>query len=49
MKYPDRKITANILNKLQPNKVVIVLGARRVGKTMLVKELLTRIKEQVLV
>lgn len=43
-----RDISQNIEKKLQSNKVVIVLGARRVGKTVLVKELLGRINEPVL-
>lgn len=49
MKYLKRAITENILNKLQPNKVIIVLGARRVGKTVLVKEILQRLNEPVLI
>lgn len=48
MDYLVREITGNILNKLKENKVVIVLGARRVGKTMLVKQILKGIKEPVL-
>ncbi len=48
MNYLDRRITHNILKKLQDNKVVIVLGARRVGKTMLVKQILNGINEPVL-
>jgi hypothetical protein len=48
MNYLDRKITHNILKKLQNNKVVIVLGARRVGKTMLIKQILNGINEPVL-
>jgi len=47
--YLARDITENILKKLQPNKVVMILGARRVGKTMLVKELLKEINEPVLI
>ena len=38
MKYLERDITKNIIKKLQPNKVVIVFGARRAGKTVLVKD-----------
>ncbi len=48
MKYLKRDIAKNIIKKLQPNKVVIVFGARRVGKTVLVKEILGRINEPVL-
>jgi predicted AAA+ superfamily ATPase len=45
----NRSISNNIIRKLQPNKVVIVLGARRVGKTVLVKEVLNTVKEPVLI
>ncbi|GAO30650.1 ATP-binding protein [Geofilum rubicundum] len=48
MEYLVRDISKNIIKKLQPNKVVIVFGARRVGKTVLVKEILERIEEPVL-
>ena len=33
---------------MQPNKVVILSGARRVGKTMLVKEILSNVNEPIL-
>lgn len=48
MEYLVREITQNLINKLQPNKVVIVYGARRVGKTVLVKKILEEITEPVL-
>jgi len=48
MKYLIRELTENILKKLQPNKVVIIFGARRVGKTVLVNEILSKIDEPVL-
>ena len=48
MKYLKREITNSIIKKLQPNKVVIVLGARRVGKTVLVKEILEKLDEPIL-
>ncbi|HBF89013.1 MAG TPA: ATPase [Bacteroidales bacterium] len=48
MNYLKRIITENIIKKLHPNKVVIVFGARRVGKTVLVKEILERINEPVI-
>jgi len=48
MDYLVRDLSENIIKKLQSNKVVIVFGARRVGKTVLVKELLERINEPVL-
>ena len=49
MDYLVRKISKNIISKLQPNKVVLVFGARRVGKTLLVKKILNEIKEPALV
>jgi len=48
MIYLERELTKNILKKLLPNKVVMILGARRVGKTMLVKEILKKIDEPML-
>ena len=48
MKYLQRDIADSILKKIQPNKVVIVFGARRVGKTVLVKEILGRLNEPIL-
>ncbi len=48
MDYLVRDLSENIIRKLQSNKVVIVFGARRVGKTVLVKELLEKINEPVL-
>jgi uncharacterized protein len=48
MKYLKRDITENIIKKLQANKVVIVIGARRVGKTVLVKSILDTINEAIL-
>lgn len=48
MEYLVRDLSENIFKKFQSNKVVIVFGARRVGKTVLVKELLEKINEPVL-
>ncbi|HAQ37521.1 MAG TPA: ATPase [Saprospirales bacterium] len=48
MKYLVRELSENIKKKLLPNKVTIILGARRVGKTVLVNELLKTIDEPVL-
>ncbi len=45
MVYLVRELTENILKKLQPNKVVLIFGARRVGKTLLVKEILKKVNE----
>ncbi|MCH8496603.1 MAG: ATP-binding protein [Balneolales bacterium] len=49
MQYLVRDISKIVLNKVQPNKVVLILGARRVGKTILVKELLEKVREPVLI
>jgi hypothetical protein len=48
MDYLVRDLSDNIIKKLQSNKVVIIFGARRVGKTVLVKEILNQVKEPVL-
>ena len=45
MEYLVRDLSENIIKKLKPNKVVIILGARRVGKTVLVKEILRKLNE----
>jgi predicted AAA+ superfamily ATPase len=49
MFYLVRDLSDIILKKLKPNKVVIVFGARRVGKTLLVKEILAKVNEPVLI
>jgi len=41
----NRKIKAAILKKIQPNKVIVILGARRVGKTFLIKEIANELTE----
>jgi len=48
MNYLVRDLSSNIIKKLQSNKVVIIFGARRVGKTVLVKEILEQVNEPVL-
>ncbi len=48
MEYLIRDHSKNIVKRIQPNKVVIVLGARRVGKTVLIKEILKNIDEPIL-
>ncbi len=48
MIFLQREITKTIIKKLQPNKVVMILGARRVGKTMMVKDILNDLKDSVL-
>ncbi len=46
MEYIERSIESLILNGLKPNKVVVLLGARRVGKTELIKHVLPQINEE---
>ncbi len=41
----DRKLLDRINNKLIPNKVVVILGSRRVGKTMLLNQIIKNLKE----
>lgn len=41
----ERSITPQILNNLVPNKVVVLLGPRRVGKTVLIKKITRQLKE----
>ena len=48
MNFLVRDISKNIINKLQANKVILIFGARRVGKTVLVNNLLNQITEPVL-
>jgi uncharacterized protein len=43
-----RELSEIILSKIKPNKVVIVFGARRVGKTILVKQILAKLNEPIL-
>ena len=38
----DRLLRNKIEQKLSPNKAVLIFGARRVGKTMLIKDIMTR-------
>ncbi len=42
----ERITEKTILQKLTPGKVVVLLGARRVGKTFLLKKILTSVKEK---
>ncbi len=42
--YIERALTSQFMRKLQPNKVLVILGARRTGKTVFIKNF---IKEQV--
>mgnify|MGYP006294335315 CR=1 FL=1 len=45
MRYFDRTILHKILQSLKPNKVVVIQGARRTGKTVLINQLLEKINE----
>lgn len=45
MSYIHRTIEANILKYLRPNKAVVLLGARRVGKTKLVESIIKQVDE----
>lgn len=49
MKFINRSLEPIINQYLKPNKVVVLLGARRVGKTELIKHILSKIEEEVLV
>jgi len=39
-----RELHDRILNSLRPNKVIVITGARRVGKTFLLKEIISGLK-----
>lgn len=45
----DRILTEKIKTKLLPNKVVLIFGARRVGKTVLIRQIIKDFKSEVLV
>lgn len=45
----SRIIQTNIENRMKPNKVMLIFGARRVGKTMLIKELYNNYKGKTLI
>jgi len=38
----ERKIKQGVIERLKPNKVVLLFGARRVGKTFLMKEIVSQ-------
>ena len=48
MNYYKRAVLEEFQSKLKPNKVLILLGARRVGKTQLIKKYLESTNENVL-
>jgi hypothetical protein len=41
----ERELQEKIIKKLRPNKVVVITGARRAGKTFLLKEIISGIEE----
>ena len=45
MKIVERSIEKGILKNLVPNKVVVLLGPRRTGKTVLIKTLRSKLRE----
>jgi len=45
MKYFVRDIEKLLLKKLQPNKVILLIGPRRTGKTMLLNQIMDKLKE----
>ncbi len=45
MNIVEREITGSILRKVKPGKVIIINGARRVGKTILLREIINKINE----
>jgi hypothetical protein len=42
MEYIERSLESTLINTRRPNKVVIILGSRRVGKTVLLKQLMQK-------
>lgn len=48
MKYLTRTIEKQIINNLKPNKVIVMLGARRIGKTVLLNQLMDKFDESYL-
>jgi uncharacterized protein len=46
MNYFDRKITPSVIENLKPNKVVVLLGSRRTGKTVLLKSIIENLNEK---
>ena len=46
MEYINRALESTIEKYLKPNKVVVLLGARRVGKTELIKHILAKLDEE---
>lgn len=49
MDYINRSLEVLVKKYLKPNKVVVILGARRVGKTELVNHIVSEIKEKTMI
>lgn len=49
MKYLKRTIHEEIHHYLKPNKVVVILGARRTGKSVLIEKIISERKENALI
>lgn len=45
MKYLKRAIFDNFIKKLAPNKVIVLLGGRRTGKTIFIEQVIKSLKE----
>lgn len=45
MKYVNRIIKDQILESLIPNKVIVLIGPRRIGKTILIEQILEKVEE----
>jgi len=45
MSYINRDVKETVLKYLKPNKVVVILGARRVGKTQFIQHIISELKE----
>lgn len=48
MNLIKRDIEDRLLNRLAPNKIILLFGARRVGKTVLLKQIITQFKGKTL-
>lgn len=48
MEYIQRTVEKQIINYLKPNKAVVLLGARRVGKTKLIQRIIEMVNEPTL-
>ena len=49
MDYIDRSLESLIKKNLRPNKILVILGARRVGKTELINHIVSGIKEKTMI